>query len=348
MKPVSRSSAPVFTALAAENGKGQPLLSLSVSTEEASATLAVIRADKQFELPVSHPLVKPMFGINTAAELTSIAEVVVEADNRDKGGVKRSSCLRSFQLFQSFIWVILLHIVLIGIINQLWVRQTLKVTTVAPIKIQSYLYVEAKPVKDEVMDSIDSSTSKVRSPRHSPTDSDNPSEADELVETSPVHEPAMEADNTIEAILPTTDLSEKTDIRINKSLPTYVPRRSAMAIAQSYLQRKNDAALDALIVDKANKYSGPHSLSKMDGDMVELVFPEVDEYSKIPTTDHRLDPNRIVRHGDTCFRIVQVPTQINPYAENIGYPFNCGGDKVKKAINDAISARLEKRMISRK
>ncbi|MCL1059244.1 hypothetical protein L2729_14830 [Shewanella gelidimarina] len=328
---MSRSAVPVSSAFAAEPGKGQPLLCLSVSTEPVSGTLAVIRADKQFELSGSHHLFEPMFGINTAAELTSISEVVVEPDNRDKGGVKRSSASRSSQLLRLFIWVILLHLVLIGFINQLWVRQTLKVTTVAPIKIQSYLYVEPKPVKGEVVDTIDSSTTKVRSQSHLPTDSDNPTDPDELVETLPVIETAIEADNTIEAILPTN-----------------IPRRSAMAIAQSYLQRKNDAALDALIVDKANEYSGPHSLSEMDGGMVELIFPEVDEYSKIPTTDHRLDPNRIVRRGDTCFRIVQVPTQINPYAENIGYPFNCGGDKVKKAINDAISARLEKRMISRK
>ncbi|MGS0674580.1 hypothetical protein [Shewanella sp. 125m-1] len=123
---------------------------------------------------------------------------------------------------------------------------------------------------------------------------------------------------------------------------------SSSLFTQSYLAKQRASKLDELIIDKADQYTKKRSLSEMDGDMQELVFPQVDEYSKVLTTNHRLDPNRIVRQGDTCYRIVQVPTQINPFAENLGYPFNCGGDKIKKAINDAISAQLDKRMISKK
>ncbi|MCL1049006.1 hypothetical protein L2755_05135 [Shewanella abyssi] len=306
--------------------------------QESISTVSVfsaISADEQ-------GLVEPDF--STRLEPINEPIAIIKADKSEL----LSGRWRSLYLL---VLVVLLHIVLIGIINQFWVRQALKVTAVAPIKIQSYLYVQPIPLEETVMESTEDSKSN-----------DIAVSQDKAVESLAVTEPKTEVDKTLESGSAKNDVLETADLRMDDSAPVEVSKRivskrsvavnnknpSAMAFAQSYLQRKNAAALDALIVDKANQYTGSRSLSEMDGDMVELVFPEVDEYSKIPTTDHRLDPNRIVRQGDTCFRIVKTPTQINPYGENIGYPFNCGGDKIKKAINEAISARLEKRMISRK
>ncbi|MFT5790586.1 MAG: hypothetical protein ACI8SJ_002715, partial [Shewanella sp.] len=363
MKQANRHTAPVFSALSGDvKGKSEPVL--SVSLESINEPLAVMRADKGIELSSSNQLLAPLFGVNTAAELMPTAESDFESVDREKGGTKSALYSSTSRLLYLFIWAILLHVILIGIINQFWGGQTLKVTAVTPIKIQSYLYVEPTPPKNKAVDSIDSAKTNDASQSHLTTDSSAAIYKEQLVETLPVVKPTIKIEKAFEPETATTGLSEETDTRMDDSAPRAVSessvskgavsastskkRGNAMAFAQSYLQRKNDAALDALIIDKAKEYTRPHSLSEMDGDMVELVFPEVDEYSKVPTTDHRLDPNRIVRQGDTCFRIVQVPTQINPYAENIGYPFNCGGDKVKKAINEAISARLEKRMISRK
>ncbi|QQX78426.1 hypothetical protein JK628_12585 [Shewanella sp. KX20019] len=293
-------------------------------------------------------LIEPNFSTSLEPANEPVAKI-----NSDKSAISSGHWRTAYSL----LLVVLLHIVLIGIINQFWVRQALKVTTVTPIKIQSYLYVQPIPLEETVMENTEAPKSNDASQNHSTGDNRASTEQNKPVDTEVVTAPRAEVNKTLKSELSTNDALETADLRVDDSTPveaqeTVVSKRSvlvnksnnAMAFAQSYLQRKNDAALDALIVDKANEYTGSRSLSEMDGDMVELIFPEVDEYSKIPTTDHRLDPNRIVRQGDTCFRIVKTPTQINPYAENIGYPFNCGGDKVKKAINDAISARLEKRM----
>lgn len=242
------------------------------------------------------------------------------------------------------LFVIAMHVLVIAVINQFWVKQDLHLSVPTPVKISSYLYVAPKkaqlePIDDEAIVKT-TAVEKVLVEKTAVIIDEKPKPG-KSTESLPANaRQTTVSSNTENNELSTIDTTAKTASKNN--------RYSAMAAAQSYLQRQNDAALDALIVDKANEYTGPHSLSVMDGNMEELVFPEVDQYSKVPTNDHRLDPNRVVRQGDTCYRIVKTPTQINPYAENIGFPFNCGGDKVKKAIDAAISARLEKRMINRK
>ncbi|MEZ9822759.1 hypothetical protein AB4238_19380 [Shewanella sp. 10N.286.45.A1] len=239
--------------------------------------------------------------------------------------------------------VIAMHVLIIAIINQFWVKHELHLPEPTPVKVSSYLYVAPKKAQLEPIDdeAIVKTTPVEKVLVEKTAVIDEKPKPDTSTESLPANaRQTTVTSNTEKNELSSIDTTAKTASKNN--------RYSAMAATQSYLQRQNDAALDALIVDKANAYTGPHSLSIMDGDMEELVFPEVDKYSKTPTNDHRLDPNRVVRQGDTCYRIVKTPTQINPYAENIGFPFNCGGDKVKKAINAAISARLEKRMINRK
>ncbi|MDX1282248.1 hypothetical protein [Shewanella colwelliana] len=133
-----------------------------------------------------------------------------------------------------------------------------------------------------------------------------------------------------------------------ESLKGSMPSMSINQMTGSYLNRQRQNALEQLIAKQANRYTQPRSLSVMDSDMVELVLPQVDEFSNALSLDSRVDPHRIVKHGDTCYRIVSVATPINPYAENIGYPFKCGGDNVKQALKKALDERLTKMGVSQK
>ena len=89
---------------------------------------------------------------------------------------------------------------------------------------------------------------------------------------------------------------------------------------QRYFERQREQALDDLVLEQANHYSKRSNLSEMSPEMEVLIVPNADDFSGPTSLDLELDPNRIVRKGDTCYRVVKVGTQINPYAENLGFP----------------------------
>ncbi|MPY24142.1 hypothetical protein [Shewanella sp. YLB-07] len=120
---------------------------------------------------------------------------------------------------------------------------------------------------------------------------------------------------------------------------------SFSASTQKYLSRQREAALGEFFVEQANQYTRTKTLSEMDGEMIILELPEIDTWSDAETLDSELDPNRIVKQGDTCYRIVKTPNPINPHAENLGYPFRCDGDSVVAALTRAIAKRVHKRPI---
>ncbi|MCG9736776.1 hypothetical protein L1D32_01200 [Shewanella insulae] len=115
---------------------------------------------------------------------------------------------------------------------------------------------------------------------------------------------------------------------------------AASAVAGDYMVRYRQSRLDELVERAANNAIQKKSMSEMDGEMRGLVLPKENEYETAITLDSKLDPNRIVKIGDTCYRVVSVATPINPHGENLGFPFNCGGDKVKQAIKDSLDKHL--------
>ncbi|MEL4430723.1 hypothetical protein [Shewanella mangrovisoli] len=116
---------------------------------------------------------------------------------------------------------------------------------------------------------------------------------------------------------------------------------------QRYFERQREQALDDLVLEQANQYTKRSNLFEMSPEMEVLIVPNADDFSGPTSLDLELDPNRIVRKGDTCYRVVKVGTQINPYAENLGFPFNCSGKKMNQEIDDAIKAQLDKMMVKR-
>ncbi|MCS6210070.1 hypothetical protein [Shewanella baltica] len=114
---------------------------------------------------------------------------------------------------------------------------------------------------------------------------------------------------------------------------------------QQYFERQREQALDDLVIEQADKFTRKSNMSEMSPEMEVLFVPNADDFGGTTSLDLPLDPNRIVRKGDTCYRVVQVGTQVNPYAENLGFPFDCSGKKINQAIDDAIQSRLNKMML---
>jgi hypothetical protein len=124
-----------------------------------------------------------------------------------------------------------------------------------------------------------------------------------------------------------------------------MPERSEHSVSvsqftQGYFTRQRSDALDSLVVSEANHYTQKGSLSEMDGDMQILELHTPDEFNTAVTLDSHIDPNRIVKQGDTCYRIVKVGTVLNPHAENLGYRFKCGADATQQALKTALEKRL--------
>ncbi|MEZ9237690.1 hypothetical protein [Shewanella sp. 10N.286.52.A9] len=110
------------------------------------------------------------------------------------------------------------------------------------------------------------------------------------------------------------------------------------------LKNLNQQSLDLLIGNQARNATSKSgaSVSEMTPEMEDIELIIIEDTRQATTFDHRLDPNRIMRQGDTCYRVVKLPTQINPHAEGLGYAEPCDSAKMKKAISKSIEKRLAK------
>lgn len=126
---------------------------------------------------------------------------------------------------------------------------------------------------------------------------------------------------------------------------TIATSSSMSLFTQQYFERQHEQALDDLVIEQADKFTRKSNMSEMSPEMEVLFVPNADDFGGTTSLDLPLDPNRIVRKGDTCYRVVRLGTQINPNAENLGFPINCSGKKINQAIDDAIQSRLNKMML---
>ncbi|WP_299810243.1 hypothetical protein [uncultured Shewanella sp.] len=358
---------------------------LSVEQEDKSARLeevdfcfsAQISAELKanMKIPIISPTIQSLYVAQAAStNQIPITEQAVEP-NTQYGGIYaksdyRFSCSlfreesdkrykRYFKGFISALSVLLLHILAIIILNLLWTRSVPIVQQASVTKIQSYLYQapNKEPELALLLDLDSSSVSAALAENLAQKSTLNQPQADhfEPKVTNIINSKAGSALNEqMKPLKPAIIVSSKPQMsaesgheRLDSAINNQLAQSSVQMFTQSYLARQRETHLDEQILNTAEQYTQKRSLSEMDGTMQELIFVEEDEYSKIITTQHRLDPNRVLKQGNDCYRIVKNGNQINPYAENPGYWFNCGEDKTKKAINEAIDKRLEQRMISR-
>lgn len=279
--------------------------------------------------------------------------------------------------------VILSHLTLLLALDVVWEPTGLSVPTTTPPKLNAYIYYEQKETVKTVPLSVKQSDYK-RPVESSETNEEqavkienSPPRDTVLTQVTRVDEANTDvADmgliNTIKTQQPAWLKKEKESVDAqayfysdvitpstlsNSSLNTSNLNASSLntsnlntsnlnAWTQEYFSRERDAILGKLSVNAAARYTQVKTLSEMDGEMIELQLPVEDEWLSAKTLDHKLDPNRIVRQGNTCYRVVKTPNPINPHAENLGYPFRCDGDSVAAALKRAIAKRVYKRPIN--
>ena len=159
--------------------------------------------------------------------------------------------------------------------------------------------------------------------------------------------PSNNKRNTIQSIssakipiaLP-SQIKPETTTNLNKSVPSLTSIQQA---SSQYIQRDNINELELLISSQtALPKKNVGTMSEMDPqlDFIELT-PKVDT-SQPNTLNHRLDPNRIVKQGDYCYRVVDLATQVNPHGWGLGFAEYCGEDESKKQLTEAINNRISK------
>ncbi|MCS6123628.1 hypothetical protein [Shewanella baltica] len=172
----------------------------------------------------------------------------------------------------------------------------------------------------------------------------NQSQSSYLSEVLPAEVTAKKPTNTFDATEIKPQLGAKSSPAAEGE-STIATSSSMSLFTQQYFERQREQALDDLVIEQADKFTRKSNMSEMSPEMEVLFVPNADDFGGTTSLDLPLDPNRIVRKGDTCYRVVRLGTQINPNAENLGFPINCSGKKINQAIDDAIQSRLNKMML---
>ncbi|MCH1923814.1 hypothetical protein L9G74_11310 [Shewanella sp. C32] len=111
-------------------------------------------------------------------------------------------------------------------------------------------------------------------------------------------------------------------------------------LTANYLQQQQSQAIGKLPADYATSVS-KQGFSDMTAKPKSLQLPQQTLSERDGSLDAALDPNRIVKVGSTCYRVVKTPTQLNPYAENLGFPFKCGQTDDEKLLEASLKARIQ-------
>jgi hypothetical protein len=126
-----------------------------------------------------------------------------------------------------------------------------------------------------------------------------------------------------------------------------VTAAEVLAATQRYLQAQAESSLTAISgshVRETNNIGA--SLSEMTPEMTRYQVKTIEDKIQPTTSNHRLDPNRRVKIGDTCYKVVNLSTQINPYGEGLGFAEPCDPvNPTKRALDAAIGERLSKMSI---
>jgi len=260
---------------------------------------------------------------------------------------------------------IIIHIILFGILGLFWQqshqqrKQGLTIKTDG-VKINSYIITTeqyeamvnaAKPIKEKANEIPDKPLSDIAVQQlNTQPDLIEPTSSFPTT-TEPVKKNMManEAEATDTAIpqnkTPQTELKEKqsnTLPLVDKSAagPSNLTSEDIRSASRQFLQQMNEQEFAALVGQQTASIKKVGSMSEMDPDIDFIEIQQNQDLSQPHSYNHRLDPNRIVKQGDYCYRVVNLATQVNPYGEGLGFAEYCGTDEQKIALQQAISARL--------
>lgn len=288
--------------------------------------------------------------------------------------IKDRVSMKNMPLWLTALLVVWFHLLLLMALDSVWEPADLDINMSKPPELKAYLYHEVRNVE------VESSSQKVLAADGVVNAVINNDPINETIKKQQVAVSVAENDiddvdvqqeqRVIARMFEESQLNEKqvTDEEIDNEkvqqalwLQTATDKKSNYFSAQppiepisnlsnfststqDYFSRERDAALDTLTINTANRFTGTASASEMDGDMMVLELHKEDAILNAKTLDNEMDPNRIVKEGNTCYRIVKTPTAINPHAENLGFPFSCGEDEVVAALKRAISKRVYKKI----
>ncbi|MDF0535319.1 hypothetical protein KDN34_17290 [Shewanella yunxiaonensis] len=106
------------------------------------------------------------------------------------------------------------------------------------------------------------------------------------------------------------------------------------------MQQQQSGKLNQGATQYAKKQSARKSLSVITPEPERLVLPTIPIGERNGSLDSPLDPNRIVKQGDRCYRVVKMPTQLNPEAEHLGFGFKCALTDDEKRLDKSLTNRI--------
>lgn len=126
-------------------------------------------------------------------------------------------------------------------------------------------------------------------------------------------------------------------VAVKVNAPAKVNIRAATA---NYLQQQRTQVIGRFDDGYATA-AHPQRQSDMGTPSKSLQLPQQPLAERNGSLDSALDPNRIVKVGSTCYRVVKTPTQLNPNAENLGFPFKCGQTDDERLLDASLKARIQ-------
>ncbi|MCL1096990.1 hypothetical protein [Shewanella gelidii] len=228
-----------------------------------------------------------------------------------------------------FTVVTLAHALVLMLLQQLWQPQAknrVEHPQKSAAKLQAFLYIPQPKHNDKRAQGL-KATPKIKPQKQIQT---KPTIQQRKLEQKPV---------TSEASL-NVQLKKQVSTKEAEE-PQALPVRNTRRFTKSYLQKQRERAIASISNMASNQYTQNRSLSEMDGEVIFLDLPKRDQWQASRSFDSAVDPNRIIKQGNTCYRIVKNPTPINPNAENLGYPFRCDGKTDLTDLKLAIQKRIQ-------
>ncbi|NRD73918.1 hypothetical protein HQQ94_11865 [Shewanella sp. VB17] len=236
------------------------------------------------------------------------------------------------------LFAVMTHLIIIIILEQTWEINPLTLPESKQPKLNAYMYYDVK------VETIEANIEAVKQKEDLfvPKFVDETHSAAKTVSKPPLKKSAVKESFKVKS-------KEKASVTATKVVDTnstsQIKTQSSRSLRQStqgYVQRQRELALDKVVIEESVRYTRKRSMSEMDGDFILLDLPEHNMWVDAETLDNELDPNRIVKKGHTCYRVVKTPTPLNPYAENLGYPFRCDGKSLASELKKSIAERADR------
>ncbi|MCW3172044.1 hypothetical protein [Shewanella subflava] len=252
---------------------------------------------------------------------------------------------------------IVIHIILFGILGLFWQqshqqRKDGLVTPQAALKINSYIITTEQ--YEAMVNAANSNKENIDDKPHK-TLNDIPAQqlntqpdlekptiiVPTAIESDDKGSIANEAEVTDKAIPqnkapPTEPKDEQSNTlsRVDKSsaAPSNLTSEDIRRASRHFLQQINEQEFDAMVGRQTASISMVGTMSEMDADRDYIEIHQKQDLSQPHSYNHRLDPNRIVKQGDYCYRVVNLATQVNPYGEGLGFAEFCGTEQLKIAM----------------